>query len=325
MIQQFNLNVEHQLPGNIVLTAGYAGSRSSRILVDGLNLNVASPSACGVAPGYTLGCGLGTTPRYPFGYIANISDTGAARYDSLQIKAETKSNKHGLYMLLGYTYARTFDSALPDGLGSGAGATYWPLPGSNKADWGLSQINLNNQFTASVLYDLPIGKGKTFGGDWNGPVNAILGGWSVNVIERILSGFPVFVYDSNNQSGVFFQDNFANWNRPDQICDPKAGHATLSHWFNTQCFVDPPPGQLGTAARAPVYGPDFVNTDLSLIKHFPLSERMGMDFRAEFFNLFNHAQFGAPSGDVASTSTFGIVNSTVNNPRVIQFALKLNF
>jgi hypothetical protein len=337
MIQQFNFNVEHQLPGNIVLTAGYAGSRSSHILVNGLNMNVGSPSACFPSsptydPNYRLGCGLAKTAPYQFNYVANFTDTGAARYDSLQIKAETKSARHGLYMLLGYTYSRTFDSGFPDGLGSNSGATYWPLPGTNKADWGLSGLNLNHQFTASLLYALPFGKGKQFGGDWNGATNAILGGWSVNVIERILSGFPIYVYDSFNQSGVNFLDNFATWNRPDQVCNPKAGHPTLAKWFNTQCFVAPPAGQLGTAARAPVYGPDFVNTDFSAIKNFKLPyESASLQFRAEFFNLFNHAQFNAPGlsstpgADLASPSTFGIVTSTVGNPRVIQFALKLNF
>jgi len=330
MIQQFNLNVEHQLPGNIVLTAGYAGSRSSHILVNGLNWNVHSHSACGTA-GYTLGCGQYVNPNYVnFSYISNFTDTGAARYDSLQIKAETKSARHGIYALVGYTYSRTFDSGLPDGLGSNSGATYWPLPGSARADWGVSGLNLNNQFTASVLYDLPFGKGKAFGDSWSGPVNAVLGGWSVTLIERAESGFPIFVYDSANNSGVNFLDNFASWNRPDQVCDPKSSHPTLLKWFNTQCFVAPPKGQLGTASRTPVYGPDFVNTDFSAIKRFRLSEAMNMDFRAEFFNLFNHAQFNdpgstsTPGADLAAPS-FGKINSTVGNPRVIQFALKLNF
>jgi hypothetical protein len=330
MIQQFNLNVEHQLPGNIVLTAGYAGSRSSHILVNGLNWNVHSPSACGTA-GYTLGCGQYVNPNFAnFSYISNFTDTGAARYDSLQVKAETKNTRHGIYALVGYTYSRTFDSGLPDGLGSNSGATYWPLPGSNKADWGVSGLNLNNQFTASVIYDLPFGKGKAFGSDWSGAVNAVLGGWSVNVIERAESGFPIFVYDSANLSGVNFLDNFASWNRPDQVCDPKSSHPTIGAWFNTQCFVAPPPGQLGTASRTPVYGPDFVNTDFSAVKRFRVSEAMNVDFRAEFFNLFNHAQFNDPGssstpGADLNAGSFGKINSTVGNPRVIQFALKLNF
>ena len=108
-VQQFNFNVEHQLPGNIVLTAGYAGSRSHHILVDGLNLNVNSPAACGVVPGYTLGCGPGGAafgvPYPTLGVISNNNDAGTAHYNSLQIKAETKSARHGLYALLGYTYS----------------------------------------------------------------------------------------------------------------------------------------------------------------------------------------------------------------------------
>ena len=147
------------------------------------------------------------------------------------------------------------------------------------------------------------------------------------MIQRVLSGFPVFVLNSNDQSGVAFQQNASNNNRPDMTCNPKAGHPTLGAWFNTSCFAFALPGELGNAPRAPVTGPDFVNTDFSLIKHFKLPYREGMqlDFRAEFFNLFNHAQFGTPNGDINAGSQFGVITSTVNNPRLIQFALKLRF
>jgi hypothetical protein len=346
MVQQFNLNVEHQLRGNIVLTAGYAGSRSTHILVDGQNLNVTSPSACpgGSAPvaGYTFGCGY-TQPVSPFGIIANNNDIGRARYDSLQVKAETKSARHGIYALLGYTYARTFDSGFADGLGTPPGADYWPLPGSEKADWALSQINLNQQFTASILYDLPFGKGKRFGGNWSGPTNTILGGWEVDVIEKATTGFPLFVVD-NNRTGSNFQFNGNSLNRPNQVGDPnKAGPVaanptcaapsevhTLAHWFNPCAFEDAPNGELGNSNRAPLYGPRFVNTDLSFIKHIPIREDIKLDFRAEFFNLFNHAQFFLPGDgtgmqNIDSTSSFGVITQTVNNPRLIQFALKLQF
>jgi len=336
-VQQFNVNVEHQFFGDLVLTAGYAGSRSHHILVDGLNLNISSPSACGEVEGYTLGCGPGGAsfgPKYPkFGIIGNINDTGNAKYDSLQIKAETKSAKHGLYALVGYTYAKTYDSGLNDGLGSTVGAPYWPLPGNSKLDWALSQINVNHTFTASVVYDLPFGKGKQFGGDWNGPLDAILGNWQVNVIERILSGFPVFVLNSTNESGVNFQQNATSVNRPDQTCSGNRSHHSLSQWFDTSCFGPAALGEIGNANRAPVNGPDFVNTDFSLIKHFKLPYRDGMqlDFRAEFFNVFNHAQFGLPNADISTSfgktnsPFFGIVNSTVNDARLIQFALKFKF
>jgi hypothetical protein len=263
------------------------------------------------------------------------------------VKAETKSAQHGIYALLGYTWSRTFDSGMPDGLGTNVGATYWPLPGTQKLDWGLSQLNLNDSFTASVLYDLPFGKGKHFGGDWSGAKDAVLGRWQVNLIERATSGYPLFVVDSSNPSGVYFSYNGFTFDRPNEVGNPnQAGPVaanplcaapseihTKAHWFNQCAFMSAPAGELGTAARAPLYGPRFVNTDFSVIKDFPLSwrEAMNLQFRAEFFNLFNHPQFfmggvgDTGQQDINTPSSFGVINQTVNNPRLVQFALRLNF
>jgi hypothetical protein len=354
IIQQFNLNIERQLPGNVVLTAGYAGSRSAHILVSQVNENVTSPTACGT-PGYTLGCGIsaGLIPSNFYQDVASNNSVGQARYDSLQIKAETKSARHGLYALVGYTYARNFDSGMPDGLGTSAGALYWPLPGTQKLDWGLSQLNLNNTFTASILYDLPFGKGKRYGSNWSGTTNTLLGNWQVNLIERAQSGFPLFVVDSSNSdlfpgpgfSGTYLYYNGFSLNRPNEVGDPNQGGPepggtncpakvhTLQNWFNPCAFERAPEGELGTAARAPIYGPRFVNTDFSVIKDFPLSFREGMNlqFRAEFFNLFNHPQYflgglgDTGQQDINSPSSFGVINQTTNNSRDIQFALRLNF
>ena len=338
-VQQFNVNLERQIPGQIVLTVGYAGARSNDILNYGNNINLGSPSACGVVSGYTLGCGPGGAsfaPPYlqPYNAILAINDFGKASYNSLQIKAETKSSRYGIYALIGYTYSRTYDSGYTDGLGTEIGAPYFPLPGYQHLDWGLSQINLNNSFTASVIYDLPFGKGKKFGNDWNNITNSVLGGWQVTLIEKITSGFPIFVVDSNNGSGVNFYNNGNSWIRPNQVCSPTSGfHQSLGEWFNTSCFVQPAAGELGSANRAPVSGPDFVNTDFSVIKRFALPwENLGLDFRAEIFNLFNHAQFALPGSpgiyfqnDFNSPSTFGKISNTVNNPRLVQFGLKLTF
>ena len=352
VVQQFNLNVERQLPGNVVLTVGYAGSRSAHILVSQLNENLASPSACpggfDFTPGstYNVGCDFPSFPyANPFQSVDTNNSVGAARYDSLLVKAETKSARHGLYALIGYTYSRNFDSGLTDGLGTNPGAMYYPLPGFNKLDWGLSQLNLNDSFTASVLYDLPFGKGKRYGSGWSGATNAILGNWQVDLIERATSGFPLFVVDSADESGVFFSYNGNTFQRPNEVGDPnKAGNEggntgcptqihTLQHWFNPCAFAQAPVGELGTAPRAPVYGPRFINTDFSVIKDFPLSfrEGMGLQFRAEFFNLFNHSQFyldgvaGTGEQDINTPSSFGVINNTVNNPRLVQFGLKLKF
>jgi Carboxypeptidase regulatory-like domain len=335
-IQQFNINVEHQLPGQIVLTVGYAGSRASHILEFGNNINVGSPSACGTA-GYTLGCGPGGAafgvpyPAFGFSTIDNIFDAGIAHYNSLQIKAETKSARYGIYALIGYTYSRAYDTGFMDGLGSITGANYFPLPNWQTLDWGLSQINLNHDFTASIIYQLPFGKGRKWGSTWSGAANSILGGWEATVIEKATSGFPVFIVDSSNTSGANLENNNAqSFIRPNQTCNPVLSNPTLSQWFNASCFSQPAAGQLGNANRTPLSGPGFVNTDFSIIKHFALPrEGMRLDFRTEFFNLFNHPQFGAPGGNGVgadfNSSTFTVINYTVNNPRLVQFALKLAF
>ena len=112
--------------------------------------------------------------------------------------------------------------------------------------------------------------------------NTLLGGFQLTLIERISSGFPVPLIDSNNQSGSYFQNggNGNNWNRPTQVagCNThNANHGQLQ-WINPTCFVAPPVGQLGNANRVPATGPDFVNTDFSVIKQFALPRRDGFEF-----------------------------------------------
>ncbi len=264
-VQQFNLNVEQELPGSVVLTVGYAGSRSHHILVDGSNLNVSSPSACFATipdpatpggtlpnpvfdPNYHLGCGIPAAPFGPFTTIANIND--GVTLATILFRSRPKPRTFGTDSTSSWVTptraTSTTDSTMV--LGSSTGVTYFPLPGTTRADWSLSQVQLNHNFTASVLYDLPFGKGKRFGSSWNGGLNAVLGNWQINVIEKITSGFPVFVIASNNSSGVNLTNNGNNFTRPDQICSPKADNATLSKWFNTQCFVDPQSGELGKCA-----------------------------------------------------------------------------
>src|SRR5271170_2207556 len=333
-VQQFNLNLQQEIAGSLVLTMGYAGSLGSHILVAGNDENVDSPTACGTVPGYTIGClsggGFYTYPYAPpnFNAIDLFGDVGKTSYESLQVKAETRTTSHGLYALLAYTWSHTIDNGLSDGLGSLLSAPFFPLPNWQRLDRGLSQINLNNSFIGSVIYDLPFGRGKQFGSDWNNVTNTLLGNWQLTVIERISSGFPDPLIDTTNQSGAAFSNggNDNNWNRPDRAPGcyaPSASHTKLQQ-INPTCFVAPPPGQLGNAGRVPAVGPDFVNTDFSVIKQFALPREMGLNFRAEFFNLFNHAQFGMPVNDVSAFG-FGSVNSTVNNPRLVQLALKLTF
>jgi hypothetical protein len=333
-VMQYNANVERQLPGNIVLTVGYAGSHGNHILVAGNAIDTNGPSGCVAGGTYTLGCAAGgapfVSPYTPpnFNAILEFGDLGKTSYNSLQIKAETKSARHGLYALVAYTYSNTYDNGLSDGLGSELSAPYFPLPNWQTLDWAPSQIDLKHNFTASIIYDLPFGRGKMYGNGWNNLADALLGGWQVTLIEKISSGFAFPLIDNNNSSGVSFNTggNGNAFERPNQVagCNPSANQTKLQY-INKACFTQPVPGELGNANRVPVFGPDFVNTDFSVIKQFKLPwENMGLNFRAEFFNLFNHAQFGLPIND-SSAAGFGAVNSTVNNPRLVQFGLKLTF
>lgn len=335
-VHQYNINLERQLPGDVLLTAGYAGAVGGHILVIGNDLNTSSPSGCGTIKGYTLGCLPSGAPYiYPYtppnyNAILLMGDVGKTHYNSMQIKAETRTPKHGLYALVAYTYSRTYDNGLSDGLGSELSAPYFPLPNWENLDWSLSQINLDQSFTGSIIYDLPFGKGKMFGNNWNPATDMLIGGWQLTLIERASSGFPVPLIDSANNSGTSFNTggNSYDYNRPNQVanCNPYAANHGQYAWINQACFVQPPAGELGNAARVPVVGPDFVNSDFSAIKQFALPrEGMGLNFRAEFFNLGNHPQYGMPINDINEGSLFGKVDSTVNNPRLIQLALKLSF
>ncbi len=148
------------------------------LLVAGNNLNTFGPSRA-LRGTSTIGCNADGSPYIPPYAAENamllFGDIGRTQYDSLQLKLETKTPKHGLYALVSYTYSKTYDNGLSDGLGSLTSAPYFPLPNWQNLDWGLSQIDLANNFTASVLYDLPFGRGKRFGNDWSGVTNTLAG------------------------------------------------------------------------------------------------------------------------------------------------------
>lgn len=312
LIQQFNLNFQRELPSGIVLTAGYVGSRSSHLQTENWNLNTAPPNPQ-IDP-------ANLRPYPQFFQIIGVIDRGLARYDSLQVKAE-KSYQNGLYLLLSYAYEKGFDNGLNDDLGSLVGAAYYPLSMAGLTDKGLSVVDQTDNFSASVLYRLPFGKGAHFGSTATGLVENLIGNWQTNVIAHIASGFPMGLRTGVNNSGTFLGDV---GNRPDQICSGKLSHPTVQEFFNTSCFVDPSAGVLGSASRTPLFGPDFVNFDASLFKTFKIYESTQLEFRTEVFNIFNHPQFAFP-GAITDSPGFGQITQIVNNPRLIQFALKFIF
>jgi hypothetical protein len=201
------------------------------------------------------------------------------------------------------------------------GIHYFPLSQSlvgQNADKGLADIDVRQQMTLSWIYNLPFGRGRAFLRNPSGPAQTILGNWELNGITHLRTGFPLMMSMSTNQSGTQFG------NRPNRVCDGTLSNPTPHEWFNTSCFVAPPVGVLGDTARTVLTGPGQVNFDVSIFKTFPIRESMDLQFRTEFFNIFNHAQFDQP-GSVAGAATFGQIQDTINTARLIQFALKLRF
>jgi hypothetical protein len=317
-MQQWHLSTQYELPSNTMFEVSYAGSRGLKQYIY-LNGNQAAPNP---------------DPNLPFadrrplpqldGFVGWFRSAGQSNYNSLQVRAE-KRFSHGLTFLASYTWAHALDIASNADLGAqnGGDFRYFKDP---QAEYGNSDFDIRNRFVFSYLYELPIGHGKRLFGDASGVTNQIIGGWQVGGITSVSNGNWFTVLDDN---GVANSDG---QQRPDLIGDPRAKPCVPNTFFNTCAFADPAAGSFGDVSRNSVQGPGYQIWDFSLFKNFPITERTKLEFRAEFFNVFNHPnlQF-AKSGPQNSinTTTFGTPAfgflTAARDPRQIQLALKLSF
>ena len=325
-MQQWHVTVQRELPADSVLEVGYVGSKGTKLFTF-FNGNQAAPSADPTSP---------TAPRRPVPAIDSGIDwfrsSGSSNYNSLQARYE-KRFTHGLQFQLAYTYAHSIDTASNANLGPTQNNSDFRYFRDPQAERGNSDFDVRHRFTASYLYELPIGHGKRFLGDATGFMEAMVGGWQVGGITSVSSGNYFTVLDANG--------DFANSDggaggvsqRPDfgalPGCTPATGRLVF---FNTCLFHDPPLGSFGNVGRNTVLGPGYQTWDMTLFKHFSLSERFKLEFRSEFFNLPNHTNFLlAKSGPqesnnstVLGSSQFGFLTAA-RAPRQIQLALKLSF
>ncbi|MGH9720375.1 MAG: hypothetical protein ACRD8O_09190, partial [Bryobacteraceae bacterium] len=195
-----------------------------------------------------------------------------------------------------------------------------------RADKGLADQNHRYRFTTAAVYELPFGRGKAMGGGASGLVNLLIGGWALDGILALQSGYPITVRRSGDPGSVGTDGAL----RPDLVCNPNIprGEQTIERFFKTECY--PVPESLvsgdvryGTAGRSTVTGPGLIAFDASIRKVTHITERVSTEFRAEFFNAPNHANWSLPGRDTGS-GNFGRVSSTAD-PRILQFALKLLF
>jgi len=273
----------------------------------------------------------GARPYPLVGDIQWMENRVGATYNSLQARLE-KRFSGGLTGLVSYTWGKALTGS-PDHIStSGGGAGFdtgtfrEPQDGNNTAaDRGLAEFDVKHRFVASYIWELPFGRGRHFGNDWNKAVDLVLGGWQVTGIHAAQTGLGLTATLGGSSVLNIGGERRA---RPNLIGNPELpdSQRTVARWFNIDAFqpaFNPPQQAFGTAGVGIMRGPGYVNFDFTLAKNFNVSERRYFQFRTELFNAFNRANFGPPN-IARDSGGFGQILSAAN-ARIIQFGLKFYF
>jgi hypothetical protein len=301
-IQSWNLNVQREVFGDVVVMAGYFGSKGTNLRLS-RNIN---QSVSGVRPYPRLSFSSPVLPGAALGNITQVEGTGNSRYDALWVSAKRRLSS-GLQFNASYTWSKSIDN---NSNSSPPGAVPFQNSYDVRNDRGLSDFDARHRFVLSGTYELP------FEG------NLLVEGWQFGAILQLQSGNPVnLVTASATINGV------ANTVRPDVI-GPVEIVGSVDQWFNTASFVAVP--RFGNFGRNVIVGPGFNNLDLSVLKNTKLTETVTLQLRAEAFNAFNTPNFGQP-GRVVGTVAFGRITNTrvptgdTGSSRQLQFALRVIF
>jgi Carboxypeptidase regulatory-like domain/TonB dependent receptor len=304
-VQQWHLTLEGELTRDLALSGSYVGNKGTKFFVN-LGINDPPPGPGAVAP------------RRPFPAFANINgqaDAGSSTYHSFQLTVK-KRYSHGLTLLSSYTFAKT----LSDFAGEGSKAQDFL---NRRADRGRPNWDIRDRFVLSYNYELPFGQGKKLASGASGLVGKLIEGWNLGGILNLQSGEPFTVGLATSVA------NTGLGSRADRVfpCDLKVEKPTPERWFNTACFTTPAPLTYGKAGIGILEGPGTKQLDASVLKNVRFDEERYMQFRAEFFNLFNTPQFNVPNASLGSTafgriSGAGIPVTFARVSRQIQFALK---
>ena len=342
----WSFRLQQQLTTNTALTVGYVGSHGYHELL-GIDANEPFPVVCPTSPcpanypsSFPVGVANTPVPRgtyyVPTAIRANpaIANTwtyfseGTSSYHSLQVDMNHRFN-NGFSLRGVYTWSKTIDDG--DSLNattSGNEPALVSNPFNLRADRGLANFDVRHVGVISAVYALPFGHGRRWLASGSGFGNALASGWTLNSIVTIQSGFPFTPQLSYNPS-----NNGDSRNPVRPFVNPSfSGPVILGNvnqWFNPAAFLAPPnnSGFYGNLGRDTLIGPGLGTWDFSLLKDTPIRERMNLQFRAEFFNLLNRANFNSPNAVVFTPTgvspTAGLITSTSTAARQIQFALKL--
>jgi len=305
--QHWNFGIQQQLARDTVLEVNYVGNH-------GTHLNSSNPSN---DPKPGSGAIQGRRPFPQFGAINYFSQDMSSVYHALQVKTEKRYGS-GIWFLLSYTYSKSISVVDTPAAG---GDFYF--------ERALSSFDIPQNIAFNMGYELPVGKGKRFLGNAGALAQGVFGGWRVQGIAIFRSGQPFTPTISRDvaNTGVGNQ-------RPNIIGTPVIT-GTPTCWFyvstnpacpsgGTNVFALPAANTYGNGGANILRSQWLRNFDVSVFKEFPITESSLLQFRAEFFNVTNTPTFGIPN-TVTDTSAGGIVTTSANNPRQVQFALKLNF
>ena len=314
-IQQYGFGIENEFANNWMLNLSYVGSAGRKMyrLVD-LNQAVAE-TALGPAGVYSPGLSALAVQGFGLHVMQSSSDSS---YNSLQASIK-KRFSYGLQFLASYTWSHSFDDYSGDPTGT---SDVTVVPGNQAPgmlnNYASSDFDRRHRFVFSGIYDLPkFYKGST------GFAKQAVNGWELSSVIQLQSGTPFSVL-TNDTAFIQARANYVPG------CDPAEGgsvRSRLDMYFNTACFSSATAdatGGFGNTGRNILHGPNQKNVDISVVKFFPVTERTKVEFRSEFFNAFNNVSFQNPDNVIASPS-FGQILEPSTGPRVIQFALKVNF
>ncbi|HEY8550926.1 MAG TPA: hypothetical protein VIL35_13290, partial [Vicinamibacterales bacterium] len=319
--QQWNAFAEYLLGSRSSLSVGYVGN-TSKHLVTPIEGNQPLP---GEGDPTTWAPLQERRPLYRFNpLITNISTTasrGRGNYHALQTTFKQRM-WNGLDFIANYTLGRAMSNNLGY-YGSGGVASEGAYPVNSydiEMNYGPAFFDARHIFSLAGNYDLPWGRDRQFGTNWNRALDAIAGGWSTSFAVTAHSGYPVTVQDSSNPS--LQATRSTPW--PNLIGDPMPENPTLERWLNRDAFVSAPLGTFGNAGVGVARAPGYWNVDLAVSKRFLTFGRQYLLFRGELYNALNHPNFGPPDRNIQSQN-FGTITSTVGDPRIIQLVVKYYF
>ena len=315
---QWSFNVQRSLTGTMTLEAGYIGSASVH-----LQRTVYANDS---VPGGPIANRNLRRPWPDLGFIQAVEAPSHASYHALQARLQQRF-AHGFTLLAAYSWEKSIDDG--SGIRQALGDTYVPSDGADlRSERGLSAFHFGQKLTVSGLWELPFGRGKSVGGDVNKYLNHLVGGWQLGGIVTLEGGFPFSVTCQNNAT---YQNTDSTCRADATGISPVLDNPDPARWFNQAAFTNRlnftagvGPYRFGNSARNNLTGPGLVQVDASLFKSFRFTERVELDFRAEFFNLPNHPNFGQPAATVG-VADFARISSTRTDQRQIQLGLRLTF